>query len=300
MIYRQFGSTGERVSLLGFGTAPIAISAYQDPDFDQIRSESESLAALHAAVRAGITFFDSAPAYGNKVSTGPWSTDRAAERMLGLVLSQYRRQTFFLATKNQFDRLDPVGIRDSLETSLRLLKTDYVDLLQVHGIVARPFRADNWQAFVTDEVMRAFELLKKEGKCRYIGISGYREGGLCAAIESGKFQAVMPQFNFFFRSPEIELVPMAQKRGIAIIPMRPLTGRLIIKLRQDLDPDGVLPTDPIKIAMQYICSFPGVASIPVGMRTIREVEHNVRVLEELYPESREVVGVQSGRTERKD
>jgi len=285
MIFRSFGNTGEQVSLLGFGTAPIGLTGYQDPQFDQRRSEDESRAALHAAVGAGITFFDTAPAYGNKVITGPWSTDRAAERLLGSVLAQYPRDGFFVATKNQFDRLDPAGIRESLEESLRLLKTDYVDLFQVHGIVAKPFRADNWQAFVTEEVLTTFELLRKEGKCRYIGISGYREGGLCAAIETGRFQAVMPQFNLFYRGPELELVPIAQDRGVAIIPMRPLTGRLIFKLWQELDAGGAGQTDPIAIAMRYICSFAQVATMPVGMRTVREVEHNVRVLDQLHRES---------------
>ena len=78
--------------------------------------------------------------------------------MLGLVLGQYRtnRDRLFVATKNMFDRMDADGIRKSLDYSLKLLQTDYVDLLQIHGIIANPFRADNWRQFVTDEVLHTF------------------------------------------------------------------------------------------------------------------------------------------------
>jgi len=281
MITRRFGNTADYLSVLGFGTAPIALSGYQDKQFVQSASESESIRALDAAIANGITFFDTAPAYANKIPTDGWSTDRAAERMLGSVLGRQRRDRLFVATKNMFDRMTPDGIRASLEASLRLLQTDYVDLFQVHGIIAQPFRGDTWREFATDEVLQTFLDLKKAGKCRYIGISGYREGGLCAALESGHFQAVMPQFNFFYRGAEWELVKLAEARGVAVLPMRPLTGRLLPDLLQKLDPQGVLRVDPYRLAMEYMLSFPCVSSLPVGMRTAREVEHNVRLVEEL-------------------
>ena len=281
MITRRFGNTSEHLSVLGFGTAPIGLNGYQDSSFVQSVSEAESVRALDAAIANGVTFFDTAPAYANKVPTNGWSTDRASERMLGTVLARSRRDKLFIATKNMFDRMSAAGIRESMEESLRLLQTDYVDLFQVHGIIAKPFRGDNWREFVTDEVLETFLSLKKEGKCRYIGISGYREGGLCAAMASGHFDAVMPQFNFFYRGAEWELVKMATASGIAVLPMRPLTGKLLPQLLKKLDPQARLGVDPYRIAMEYILSFASVTSIPVGMRTAREVEENVRLVEEL-------------------
>ncbi len=283
---RPLGKTGRRVTVIGLGTAPIGLSGYQDPNFDQKRSEKESLCAIETAIEHGITFFDTAPAYGNKVPTDGWSTDRASERMLGLILGQYRadREQLFIATKNMFDQMDADGIRRSLDYSLKLLQTDYVDLFQIHGIVANSFRADNWRQFVTDEVLQVFLDLQKEGKTRYIGISGYREGGLSAAIESNYFQTVMPQFNYFYRSPEWELVKLAQQHRVAVIPMRPVTGGLFQKLQKDWLLEQVPPINPFKMAMKYILQFDCVSTIPVGMRTSQEVEQNVRLIKKLDSE----------------
>jgi len=277
---RPFGDTGDKLTSLGFGTAPIGLSGYQDPSFTQRDAEKESVRALEVAIERGIRFFDTAPAYANKVPTGGWSTDRASERILGQVVVNHDREKLFLASKNMFDRMDPAGIRDSINETLRLLNTDYLDLFQVHGIIAKPFRADNWREFVTDEVMRTFEDLRQEGKTRYIGISGYREGALSAIIESGLFDAVMPQFNYFYRGAEWELVHLAKNRGVAVIPMRPLTGRLIQETVGALV-DGPVGDEPLKLVMSYLLQFEAVASLPIGMRTVEEVEHNCRLINEV-------------------
>ena len=99
---RPLGHTGVRLPVLGFGTAPVGLSGYQDPKFNQQQSERESLRALDAAIDHGITFFDTAPAYANKIPTDGWSTDRASERMLGQALGSHRcmRDRLFIATKN--------------------------------------------------------------------------------------------------------------------------------------------------------------------------------------------------------
>ena len=104
---------------------------------------------------------------------------------------------------------------------------------------------------------------------------------MSAAIESGYFQTVMPQFNYFYRSPEWELVKLAQQHGVAVVPMRPVTGGLFQKVQKELFPEQVPPINPFKIAMKYILQFDCVSTIPVGMRTSQEVEENVRLIEEL-------------------
>ena len=283
---RLLGKTGQRLPVLGFGTAPVGLSGYQDPGFDQKQSERESLRALDAAIDHGIRFFDTAPAYANKVPTDGWSTDRASERMLGQALGKHggKRDQLFVATKNMFDRMDSAGIRKSLDHSLKLLQTDYVDLFQIHGIIAKPFRADNWRNFITDEVLETFLQLKQEGKVRNIGVSGYREGALSALIETGVFQVIMPQFNYFYRGAEYELVKLAQQYGVAVIPMRPLTGGLMQGMLDEFFPGQKPTVNPFKVAMKYILQFDCVSTIPVGMRTAREVEENVRLIQELEQE----------------
>lgn len=280
---RPLGRTGRMITVLGFGTAPIGLTGYQDPSFNQKNSEEESIRALEAGIDHGITFFDTAPAYGNKVQTDGWSTDRASERLLGTVIGRHStiRDRLFIATKNMFDQMDSKGISKSLEYSLKLLKTDYVDLFQIHGIIAKPFRSDNWRQFVTDEVLKTFQDLKNEGKVKHIGLTGYREEGLSAALESGHFETIMPQFNYFFRGAEWELVKMAQKNSVAIIPMRPLTGGLAQAMLNELRIDQYPLMNVLKAAARYLLQFDCVSTIPVGMRTVREVIQNVRMIEEL-------------------
>lgn len=278
MLYRKFGNTTEQLSILGFGAAPIGLSGYQNPGFVQSESERESKEAIDTAVGMGINFFDTAPAYANKIKTGRWNTDRASERMLGEVLCKHTRDKLFISTKNMFDELHPEGVRASLEESLRLLKTDYVDLYQFHGVIMAPYTSSNLSKYLTTDIMAEFLKLRDEGKCRYLGISGYREEGVCAAMEMGHFQAVMPQFNFFYRNAEWELVKIAKEKSISVLPMRGLTGGIITALKETLDPENNTMESWIPLAMEYLLKFECVSSIPGGMRTAQEVRNNVKMI----------------------
>ena len=279
---RRFARSEQELTSIGFGTAPIGLTGYQDPEFNQADSEKQSLDALAAAFDHGITFFDTAPAYANKTPKDGWSTDRASERLLGKALRGRDRDRLFLASKNMFDRMDAGGIRSSCEATLRLLGVEYLDLFQVHGIIKKPFRADNWRDFVTDEVLETFARLKDEGKVRFVGITGYREGALSAAIESGLFDAVMPQFNYFYRGAEWELVRLAEQNGVSVLPMRPLTGAII---KQEIGPVAPELAERLyKAAIRYLLKFSSVTSLPIGMRTAWEVETNCRLVREVEAE----------------
>lgn len=278
MFKRKFGNTGEQVSILGFGTAPIGIPNYKNTGY---LDEKHSIETIIEAVNCGVNYFDTAPVYGKEVHVNGWNSDRTSERLLGIALQNVPRDKVFIATKNMFDRTEPEAIRDSLEESLRLLKTDYVDLLQIHGYYKRPYRADNWREFVTDDMIEVVQSLQKEGKCRYLGISGWREGGVCAAMESGVFQSVMPLFNFLNRGAEYELVNIAKERGIAIVPMRPLTGTELPNLLKQFHKTVQDCIDPYKLCMEYLLNFDSVSTLPVGMCSISELHHNVEIIEEI-------------------
>lgn len=277
MIQREFGNTGEKVSVLGMGTAPLGLQNYQGKD-DVL--EQDAIALIQECVNCGVTYFDTAPVYGKKIQVSGWNSDRRSEMILGKALEKVPRDKVFIATKNMYDRTEPGMIRKSLEDSLRLLHTDYVDLFQIHGYFALPYRADNWRDFVTDTVIEEITKLKEEGKCRYLGISGWREGGICAAIESNIFQAVMPLFNYFYRGAEWELVKLAEKNGTAVVPMRPLTGNLMSKEFSDIPTEMYQKLGLVKRAINYLLSFSVVSTLPVGMRTIEELYENLEIIEE--------------------
>ena len=278
MVYRNFPKSEFKISVLGFGTAPIGLSGYQDKEYDQKNNEKESTRALEKALELGVNYFDTAPVYGNKIKGDKWPRDRASEKMLGEVLSKVDRAKIFLATKTFVGFNDPKNIRSSFDDSLRLLRTDYIDLYQIHG---QSYRADNWKDLVTDDAIDILNNLKQAGKINFIGVSGYREGAFCAMIKRGIVDAVMPQYNIFYRSAEWELLKLAHDNKVAVLPMRPATGGKIVQFIDTIDPKYVLKIDPYKVALQYVISNSSVTAIPVGMRNVHEVEHNVALIEEL-------------------
>src|SRR3954468_3592371 len=124
MEYRTLGRTGQSVSEIGFGGAPAGVPNYLvDWDTAATDAQTSSERAVRRALERGITYFDTAPGYGGGISEG----------IIGRALGADRSR-IFLASKTPHTRRDPAGIRASLEESLRLLQTDYLDLLQFHGV----------------------------------------------------------------------------------------------------------------------------------------------------------------------
>jgi len=123
MEYRTFGRTGQTVSCLGFGGGPAGVPNYlMDWDSSSPDTQAGVERAVRRALDRGITYFDTAPGYGGGISEG----------IIGRALGADRAR-IFLASKTPHTRRDPAGIRASLEESLRLLQTEYLDLLQFHG-----------------------------------------------------------------------------------------------------------------------------------------------------------------------
>lgn len=278
MLYRKFADTDINFSVLGFGTAGIGLSGYIRPGYSSLDTQKESVAALEKALELGINFFDTAPAYANKTPDAEWPTDRLAERLLGQVVSKVKRNEIFVATKNQIGQYNPEDVRRSLYKSLETLNTDYIDLYQVHGA---NYRERDFKDMVSDELEETLRDFQKQGLVKHLGVSGYREGSLMPAIDAGVFQAIMPQYNIFYRGAEWGLLPAAKEKKIAVLPMRPLTSELMPKFIKEIDPENRLNMNPYFVAMKFVLMNEAVTSIPVGMRTPEEVEDNVRMVEKL-------------------
>lgn len=278
MLYKKFADTDLKISVLGFGTAGIGLSNYLRPGYSSVSIKNESIEALEKALELGINFFDTAPAYANKTPDAVWPTDRMAERLLGEVIPTVKRDEIFLATKNMIGKYSPEDVSRSLYESLSVLKTDYIDLFQIHGA---NYRESGYREMVSEELVEILLDLKRQGLVRHLGISGYREGGLMPAIDSGLFQAIMPQYNIFYRGAEWELLPLAKKKNISVMPMRPLTAEEIVKFIKEIDSMNALGINPYFEAMKYVLKNDAVTSIPVGMRTAKEVEENVHMIERL-------------------
>jgi aryl-alcohol dehydrogenase-like predicted oxidoreductase len=202
---RSLGKSGLEVSALGFGCMGISFG------YGQPATREDGIAIIRAAVDRGITFFDTAEAYG------PYTNEELVGEALGPVRSQV-----VIATKFgfKFDNgkqagLDsrPAHIRDVAEASLKRLKTDRIDLLYQHRVdLDVPI----------EEVAGAVKDLIREGKVKHFGLS---EAGVRTIRRAHAVQpvtAVQSEYSLWFRDPEKEVLPALEELGIGFVPFSPL------------------------------------------------------------------------------
>ena len=268
MEYVQFGKTGATVSRLGFGGAALGIKNYIRP-YDPAAEESRESAhkALEAAVELGITYFDTAPAYGDGVS----------ETVFGDVLGTLEPGRVFLATTCV--PTDYNGVMRSIEGSLKRLRRDYVDLLQIHGGTYTDERARNILA--PQGMAEAMEKLKAEGVVRFIGFTSEDNNrATFDFIECGCFDAVQLCYNFTFQHPYEPTRPFgsllaAEKQGLGIAGMRAPTSGVFQRWMKMVRPDDDFDYGPA--LLQLVFSNPLVDVVLAGMRSPERVRQNVAI-----------------------
>jgi aryl-alcohol dehydrogenase-like predicted oxidoreductase len=206
---RRVGRSGLVVSVVGLGTN----------NFGWRLDEERAVEVAHAAVDAGVTFFDTAEMYG----------DGASERFLGRALAG-RREEVVIATKFGWEReTDQPGgsaanVRRAIEGSLTRLATDYVDLYQYH-------RPDGVTPL--EETLGALEELVEAGKVRHIGSSNFSAAEVRAAGEVARergvsaFVSAQNRYSLVDRDVEAELVPALEELGLGLIPYYPLANGLL-------------------------------------------------------------------------
>jgi aryl-alcohol dehydrogenase-like predicted oxidoreductase len=214
MQYRELGRTGYRVSTVSFGAW--AIGGTWGPVED-----SESLAALHAAVEAGVNFFDTADVYG----------DGRSERLLAQLRKDH--DGIIVATKAG-RRLDPhtadgynrENLTAFVDRSLRNLDMEALDLLQLH--------CPPWEVYYRPEVFGVLDDLVQAGKIRYYGVSVEKVEEALKAIEYPEVQTVQIIFNMFRLRPSELFFEQALKRRVGILARVPLaSGMLTGKMKPD-------------------------------------------------------------------
>ncbi len=214
----RLGRTGLQVSRLCLGTMTFGLQC----------DEPTSRAILDAAYGGGITFLDTADVYP---LGGTTETAGRTEEILGRWL-EGRRRDFILATKcfgamsaRPWDRGGSrKHVLDAIDGSLRRLRTDYVDLYQLH-------QPDPQTPI--DETLRALEDVVRSGRARYVGCSNFlawqvaRALGRSEALGLARFDSVQPRYNLLFREPERELFPLCREEGVGVIPYNPVAGGLL-------------------------------------------------------------------------
>ena len=205
------GDTGLTVSPICFGCSQMGQGKWGKIPEPQLHE------AVHAAIKSGINFFDTADIYG----------DGVAEEILGRALKDVKRDDVVVATKVYF-RFYPDGrchpdlsgdyIIDECEASLKRLNLDYIDLYQCHLF-------DKFTPL--EETVEAFEKLIRQGKIRAYGASNFSVEQLRSARKVGRFNSIQPYYNLLEPKPESDLLPYCQVEHVGVLVYSPLLRGLL-------------------------------------------------------------------------
>jgi 1-deoxyxylulose-5-phosphate synthase len=215
---RNLGATGLSVSRLVLGTMTFGLQT----------DERTAGRILDAATGAGINFLDLADVYP---LGGDLPTVGRTEEIVGRWL-EGRRQRYIVATKavgkvgpSEWDEgASRKHLLDAVDASLRRLKTDYIDLYQLHSDDRRT---------PLEETLQALDDIVRSGKVRYVGVSNFLSYRLALALGKAeanrwtRFVSVQPRYNLLFREIERELLPLSREAGLGVIPYNPLAGGLL-------------------------------------------------------------------------
>ena len=296
MQYRRLGSSGLKVSRLCLGTN--MVGGYVD--------DEGSAQIVDAFLDAGGNFIDTSDNYN----------EGRSEEVLGRICQGEKRQRVVVATKFGM-RVIPGSsaygasrryVMDAVEASLRRLRTDYIDLYQVH----------QWDPETPlEETMRALDDLVRSGKVRYIGCSNFAAWQICKSLWISdmqgleRFVSVQPQYNFLDRRIETEVVPLALDQGVGIIPYQVLlSGMVSGKYRpgQEPPPGSRMASrplsrqrhfndrsftasdrlhdvtqrferDPVQATLAWALAKPGVTSVIVGASGPEQVRTNAAAVD---------------------
>ncbi len=266
MEYRTLGRTGLRVPPIGFGGAPIGIPGYlgrENRDDPGVRARA--IAALRRAADLGITYFDTAPGYG----------DGRSERLMGEAL-EGRRAGLVLATKFAWPPgADPT---QALRASLDRLRTAWVDLLQLHGSV---YDEPDAERLLGSGLPEWAAEMRARGLCRHVGITAEGpSGALERLLGSGAFDVLQIAFSVIYQSvcdhqrrPARGVIPLARSLGMGVVTMRSATSGFLPRLLAAEFPECD-PARATRLALRFALSTPEVDCALVGMRSVAEVEAN--------------------------
>ncbi|MBM3945333.1 MAG: aldo/keto reductase [SAR202 cluster bacterium] len=279
---RTLGKTGLKISRLGMGLAAIG-------EEETLENIEKIASVLNTALDGGITFFDTAECYFD------------SEEMVGRTISN-RRNEFTLATKcghagggQGQDAWGREAIAASIDRSLKRLRTDRVDIVQLHSCEI--------DVLEKGECIRALQDAKKAGKTRFIGYSGDNEAAMWA-VKSGHFDTLQTSFSLADQRPRHGLLTEARKRNMGVIAKRPIANgawgakqspSLSLKFQKwyadeyfkrcqamaALGPVTGDPGDGVLMALGFVFAHPEVDVAIVGTRDPGHMRNNIALLNKL-------------------
>lgn len=237
MEYVTLGKTELKISRLGFGGIPI-----QKVDATTTRK------LIIAMAEKGINYIDTARGY------------TVSESFLGEALEGYRDK-FILATKSM--ARDKAGMASDIETSLKNLRTDYIDIYQIHN----PNLEQLEQVLAPGGALEALLEAKEAGKIGHIGLTGHTMGLFEKALTLPWVETFMFPYNIVETQGE-ELIHQCTEKNIGFIAMKPLAGGAI---------------EDANLALRFICANPDVSVVIPGMYDLKEIDMNLNAAEDTSP-----------------
>lgn len=277
--------------------SPLGLGCWSfGPDQWSGKEDANLLAAMDAALRCGITHFDTAADYG----------DGYSERLIGRFLASGKRDRVFLASKANIDEMDARHMLEQVEASRARLQTDTIDLFYIHwprtGQDMRP-------------VMEGLETARHRGLIGAIGVSNFSVEQMEQVSEAGHIDAHQVNYNLFWRYREQDIIPYCVDHRIAIVTYSSaahgiLSGRFsrhlnlregdqrrdILLFREDVWPYVYSAVEELKalaaeigrplihLGIRWVLHQPGVTSVLVGARNAQQVEQNAAALERNIPD----------------
>ena len=231
---RNLGKTNMKIQRVGLGGIPI-----------QRITQEETNKVVDELINQGINFIDTARGY------------TVSEEYIGNAL-EGRRENFYIATKSMSRGYDEM--KRDIDISLKNLKTDYIDLYQIHNLKYEEYNL----IFDNDKAYKALLEAKSEGKIKNIGITSHSLETIEKAVEDGKFDTIQFPYNIVEDQGD-KVFQKAHEKGIGSIVMKPLAGGAI---------------DDGRLAIKYILSKDYIDVAIPGMNTIEEVKENASVIED--------------------
>jgi len=280
---RAFGKTGMNVSELGYGTSEIGFRPVTQAEVDEL---------LNAALDAGLNIIDTAECYND------------SEEKIGRAVS-HRRSEFFLFTKcghasgMEGPDWDPAMLEKQIDRSLVRLKTDVVDLVQLHSC--------SLEILQQGDVIEVLERAKAAGKTRFIGYSGDNDAAEYA-VTCGRFDSLQTSVNVMDQSVIDQVLPAAEKAGLGVIAKRPIANAVFVAE----PPEGAYgrpywerwlqlqypelqgePKEAVGKALKFTLSQPALCTVIVGSSTKNRFRSNLEILETVDVTPEEITSIRN-------
>ena len=252
---RVLGRTGVEVTAMGLGGYHLGL----------IKGARQAERIVQAAVDEGITFLDNAWEYH----------DGRSEEMMGRALAGGRRERVFLMTKVCTHGRDRATAMRQLEQSLRRLRTDRLDLWQIHEVV---YENDPERHFASGGAVEALEQAKRQGKVRFVGFTGHKDPSIHLKMLARDFpfdtcQMPLNCFDATFRSFEARVLPEVNRRGIAALGMKSMGGEGTPVSKRTVSAEE---------ALRYAMSLPVAVTI-TGIDSMKVLRQDLRIARSFVP-----------------